>query len=59
MELAPREKSTVTFPIRRRDMSFWDVEAQQWAVKGGEDTFSAGASSRDLRLSRTVTIRTE
>ncbi|PYH67878.1 putative beta-glucosidase D [Aspergillus vadensis CBS 113365] len=59
VELARRERSTVTFPIRRRDVSFWDVEAQQWAVKGGEYTFSAGASSRDLRLSKTVTIRTE
>ncbi|PWY71349.1 glycoside hydrolase [Aspergillus eucalypticola CBS 122712] len=48
VELARREKSTVTFPIRRRD-----------AVKGGEYIFSAGASLRDLRLSRTVSIRTE
>ncbi|RAL03482.1 putative beta-glucosidase [Aspergillus ibericus CBS 121593] len=36
-----------------------DVQAQQWAVKGGEDGFSVGASSRDLRLSKTVSIRTE
>ncbi|BCS05386.1 uncharacterized protein AKAW2_81187S [Aspergillus luchuensis] len=59
VELARRERSTVTFPIRRQDVSFWDVEAEQWAVKEGEYKFSAGASSRDLRLSRTVTIRTD
>ncbi|PYI05192.1 glycoside hydrolase [Aspergillus sclerotiicarbonarius CBS 121057] len=59
VQLARKQKSTVTFPIRRRDVTFWDVEAQKWAVKGGEYTFSAGASSRDLRLSHTVTIRTE
>jgi beta-glucosidase len=47
---------TVTFNLRRRDLSIWDVQAQEWAIVGGDYIFSAGASSRDLRVSKTLTI---
>ncbi|KUJ21483.1 beta-glucosidase D [Mollisia scopiformis] len=48
--------ATVTFNVRRRDISMWDVQAQDWAVVGGDYVFSVGASSRDLRVSQTVTV---
>ncbi|GAT24825.1 spherulin-1B precursor [Aspergillus luchuensis] len=51
VELARRERSTVTFPIRRQDVSFWDVEAEQWAVKEvllETDTRRLKASSVDM-----------
>ncbi|PMD41999.1 glycoside hydrolase family 3 protein [Hyaloscypha variabilis F] len=48
--------STVTFSVRRRDLSMWDVEAQEWAVVSGDYVFSVGASSRDLRVSQTLTV---
>jgi len=48
--------STVTFSVRRRDLSMWDVAAQEWAVVSGDYVFSVGASSRDLRVSQTLTI---
>ncbi|KAF8848804.1 glycoside hydrolase family 3 protein [Acephala macrosclerotiorum] len=48
--------ATVTFSVRRRDISFWDVAAQEWAIASGDYVFSVGASSRDLRVSRTVTV---
>jgi len=48
--------STVTFSVRRRDLSMWDVAAQEWAVVSGDYIFSVGASSRDLRVSQTITI---
>jgi beta-glucosidase len=47
---------TVTFSVRRRDISMWDVSAQQWAVVEGDYVFSVGASSRDLRVSQTVSV---
>lgn len=44
-------QETVTFSLRRRDLSIWDVTAQDWAIIKGTYTFSIGASSRDLRSS--------
>lgn len=46
----------VSFSVRRRDVSYWDVEAQQWALASGMYTFAVGASSRDIRASVTVTL---
>jgi len=37
--------STVTFSVKKRDLSYWDVAAQEWAL-----------SSRDLRLSATQSL---
>lgn len=48
--------ATVDFSIRRRDLSHWDVVAQQWKLEGGVYTFSVGASSRDLRANVTLTV---
>jgi beta-glucosidase len=48
--------ASVTFSLRRRGLSMWDVAAQEWAVLSGDYIFSVGASSRDLRLSATLTI---
>ncbi|KII94877.1 glycoside hydrolase family 3 protein [Plicaturopsis crispa FD-325 SS-3] len=46
----------ITFSLRRRDLSYWDVVAQKWAIASGKYTFYAGASSRDFRVSATLTI---
>lgn len=48
--------SSVTFSLRRRDLSYWDTTAQAWAIAAGTYTFSVGASSRDLRVNVTMTI---
>lgn len=50
------ESTTVTFSVRKRDISMWDVEAQEWAVVDGEYVFSVGASSRDLRVQGSVSV---
>lgn len=41
--------SSVTFSVRRRDISYWDTVAQNWAIAPGTYVFSVGASSRDIR----------
>ncbi|EME38884.1 glycoside hydrolase family 3 protein [Dothistroma septosporum NZE10] len=56
VKLQAGESQEVTFSVRRRDVSFWDVVAQKWAIAEGTYTFAVGASSRDLRGSVTVTI---
>lgn len=47
----------VTFELTRRDLSVWDVVAQQWKLQQGvEYGVSVGASSRDLRLNGTLSL---
>lgn len=48
--------SDVTFPLKRRDLSYWDVDAQQWALAEGTYTFAVGSSSRDIRANTTLAI---
>jgi beta-glucosidase len=49
----------VKFELRRRDISYWDVKAQKWAVAPGTYTIYVGASSRDLRLHGTFIVQTK
>lgn len=48
--------SGVTFALRRRDLSYWDVAAQKWALAEGTYTFAVGSSSRDIRGNATLDI---
>ncbi|KAH8657978.1 glycoside hydrolase superfamily [Xylariales sp. PMI_506] len=54
--LEPGQSSEVTFSLRRRDISYWDVAAQQWAIATGTYTFTTGSSSRDLFGNATLTL---
>lgn len=47
--LAPRQQKKVRFSLARRDLSYWDTVAQQWALANGEYVFSVGSSSRDIQ----------
>ncbi|OJJ80818.1 beta-glucosidase [Aspergillus glaucus CBS 516.65] len=50
------EAAPVAFPLTRRDLSVWDVDAQQWHLQEGEYNVYVGRSSRDLPLSGTFSI---
>ncbi|KAK4870055.1 hypothetical protein LT330_005779 [Penicillium expansum] len=50
------EYDTVSFNLRRRDLSYWDVYSQTWVIAKGRYTFWVGSSSRDLRSNTTYTI---
>lgn len=53
----PNATAVVTFEVMRRDLSVWDVVAQQWKLQQGvEYGIWVGASSRDLRLNGTLTL---
>ena len=54
--LAAGESAETTFELRRRDLSVWDVASQEWVVPTGDFNITVGASSRDLRLSGTLTV---
>ncbi|KAL9619242.1 MAG: hypothetical protein Q9160_006094 [Pyrenula sp. 1 TL-2023] len=54
--LAAGAKQTVTFAVRRKDVSYWDVGRQSWVTPKGAFDVRVGASSRDLRLQGTLTL---
>ncbi|KAH6607020.1 glycoside hydrolase family 3 [Trichoderma cornu-damae] len=55
-EDTPKATGTATFNMRKRDLSYWDVRAQKWVVPSGTFGVSVGASSRDLRLTGSLTV---
>jgi beta-glucosidase len=54
--IAPNATTPVTFSLRRRDISYWNVEAQNWSIANGSYVFAVGSSSRDIRGNTTLTI---
>ncbi|KAH8774203.1 beta-glucosidase-related glycosidase [Hyaloscypha finlandica] len=48
--------ATVRFDLTRRDLSVWDVVAQQWKLQSGKYYIYVGASSRILYLDGTLII---
>jgi beta-glucosidase len=56
ISLSPNEAATVTLELTRRDVSFWDVGAQQWRIPGGELGIRLGFSSRDQPLIGTLKL---
>lgn len=56
LSLAPGASGTATFNLRRKDLSYWDVGRQNWVVPSGQFAISVGASSRDARLTGTITV---
>lgn len=47
--LQPGENAEYTFDLRRRDLSSWDVQAQQWALPRGSFEVVVGKSVLDIQ----------
>ncbi|KAM0326544.1 hypothetical protein ACHAQA_006413 [Verticillium albo-atrum] len=56
LSLAAGESGTVTFRLRRKDLSYWDVDSQNWIVPEGTFGVRVGASSRDIRLEGEIEV---
>ncbi|GAP88290.1 putative beta-glucosidase M [Rosellinia necatrix] len=54
--LQPGESATVTFDLTRRDLSTWDVVAQNWLLQEGDYQIYVGPSSRTLPLAAALEI---
>ncbi|KAF4541774.1 Beta-glucosidase 1 [Lasiodiplodia theobromae] len=54
VELAAGESKTVGFELRRRDVSYWDVVAQEWRVPTGAITVEVGFNVLERTLSATL-----
>jgi len=50
LTLSPGTSGSVSFDLRRKDLSYWDEGTQKWILPQGTFVVSVGASSRDLRL---------
>ncbi|KAL1877689.1 hypothetical protein Plec18167_004655 [Paecilomyces lecythidis] len=48
--LAPGESAALRFEIKRRDISYWNVENQDWKIPQGSFGISVGQSSRGISL---------
>ncbi|MFC1777610.1 beta-glucosidase [Pseudomonadota bacterium] len=55
--LEPGEEKTVTFQLDGRDFSYYDAIRKMWIAESGEFVVSAASSSRDIRLSQSVTLQ--
>lgn len=54
--IEPGKEVRVSFDVTRRDLSEWDVTAQNWKLQTGIYNIYVGASSRDLPLVGTLTL---
>ncbi|KAL4861073.1 glycosyl hydrolase family 3 N terminal domain-containing protein [Aspergillus spectabilis] len=54
--LEPGEEKQISFPLMRRDMSYWDIGAKDWRLPTGEYAVSVGFSSRDIRSRGTIRV---
>ncbi|GAA6009922.1 hypothetical protein JCM11491_000867 [Sporobolomyces phaffii] len=54
--LKPGESRTVTFELRNKDLSVWDVTKQGWLLPQGQFTVAVGSSSRKLPLKGTFSV---
>ena len=50
VQLSSGGSGTVTFELRRKDLSYWDVASQNWVIAAGTYTVMVGASSADIKL---------
>ncbi|PSN65799.1 avenacinase [Corynespora cassiicola Philippines] len=50
------ESATVSFPLMRRDLSYWDVVTQSWTLPTGTIGVYVGFSSRDLKWSGEIVV---
>ncbi len=56
VSLEPGEERMVRFSLYWQDLAYWDVRAGGWVMNPGKYEISIGSSSRDIRLSCTVTL---
>ena len=59
VELKPGQTKTVTFTLDREAFWYFDTQKNAWSTEPGEFEILVGASSRDIRLTDSVTLNPE
>ncbi|KAJ5573564.1 CAZyme family GH3 [Penicillium hispanicum] len=57
LSLQPQQSGTVSFTLTRRDLSYWDVQAQKWVVPSGNFRVYVGSSSRSIQQQSVFSVR--
>ena len=55
--LGPGEKKRVSIALDKRAFAFWNTLANDWQVESGKFEILVGASSADIRLKETITLK--
>lgn len=55
LDLAPGASTTVTFAVTATEVQIWDVVSGSWVITPGTYAVFVGSSSRDIRLTGTLT----
>ena len=55
--LRPGQSRAITLTVNRRELSSWSTARRDWIVASGRRPVYVGASSRDIRLERTIGVR--
>ncbi|KAF2096300.1 beta-D-glucoside glucohydrolase [Rhizodiscina lignyota] len=56
LQLRPGQTGTATYELRKKDLSYWDVASQKWVVPKGTFKVYIGASSRNIKLTGSLTV---
>ncbi|MGV9738838.1 glycoside hydrolase family 3 C-terminal domain-containing protein [Nocardia farcinica] len=56
VDLEPGASERVWVTIGRAELAYWDTRVDRWLVEGGDYEVLVGASSRDIRLTGTVSV---
>jgi beta-glucosidase len=56
IELAPGESKIVEFDLESRDFSYFNSRLEQWIAESGKYIIKIGASSDDIRFSKTINL---
>jgi beta-glucosidase len=54
--LEPGETKTVTLPLNRESLAYWDDSQQAWVAEAGEFEVLVGSSSKDIRVRTTFQL---
>jgi beta-glucosidase len=54
IHLKAGETQTVSLHVAQRQMQYWSTNLKRWMTTSGSRTISVGASSRDLRLEKSI-----
>lgn len=56
VDLQPHSQTSVQFLLTRRDLSFWNVTAQDWQIPFGTLNLMVGFSSRDVKQRESIEL---
>lgn len=55
-ELAAGEQAEVEVLVESSEIAYWDVRVDRWVIESGAYEVSVGSSSRDIRLSESISL---